>query len=72
MEKKHPRNLRFYGRGVTKTTLKRKVLYEPCLTPNDERMEKMEELEKRMHQRMLEKLEQQAEAMHQEVTNDIV
>ena len=35
-------------------------------------MEKMEELEERMHQRMLEKLEQQKEAIHQEVTNDIL
>lgn len=72
MGKEHPGSLRLYGRGVTKTSLKRKALSEPCSTSNDERMEKMEELEERMHQRMLEILEQQKEAIHQEVTNDIL
>ncbi|KAL3328054.1 hypothetical protein AABB24_035624 [Solanum stoloniferum] len=65
--------LRLYGRGVTKSTLKRKALSEPYLSANDERMEKKKkELEERMHQRMAEKLEQQQVTIHQEVTDDII
>ena len=40
MVKEHPGILRLYGRGVTKSTLKRKVLSKHCLTSNDERMQK--------------------------------
>ena len=72
MGNEHPGILRLYGRGVTKSTLKKTMLFEPCLTSNDERMEKMEELKEEMHQRMEEKLEQQKVTTHQEVTNDIL
>ncbi|KAH0700764.1 hypothetical protein KY290_010262 [Solanum tuberosum] len=40
MGHEHPGCLRLYGRGVTKSTLKRKALSEPYLSANDERMEK--------------------------------
>ncbi|KAL3328003.1 hypothetical protein AABB24_035588 [Solanum stoloniferum] len=42
MGHEHPGSLRLYGRGVNKSTLKRKALSEPYLTANDERMEKNE------------------------------
>jgi len=40
MGHEHPGCLRLYGRGVTKSTLKRKALSEPYLSANDERMKK--------------------------------
>ncbi|KAH0669863.1 hypothetical protein KY289_024356 [Solanum tuberosum] len=73
MGDEHPGSLRLYGRGVTKSTWKRKALSEPYLTANDDRMEFfLEELEEGMHQRMAAKLEQQKVTIHQEVTDDIL
>lgn len=41
MGDEHPGCLRMYGQGVTKSNLKRKVLSEPYLIANDERMKKI-------------------------------
>ncbi|KAH0669637.1 hypothetical protein KY285_023798 [Solanum tuberosum] len=40
MGHEHPGCMRLYGRGVTKSTFKRKALSEPYLSANDERIEK--------------------------------
>ncbi|XP_019226606.1 PREDICTED: uncharacterized protein LOC109208053 [Nicotiana attenuata] len=64
MGPEHPGRLRLYGRGVTKTSLKRKVGDAGPSSSTDEVMQqKLEEMEERMQQRLQEKFNAQKDAM---------
>ncbi|XP_070028076.1 uncharacterized protein [Nicotiana sylvestris] len=69
MGPEHPGRLRLYGRGVTKTSLKRKVGdIGTSLSSTDEMLQqKMVEMEERMQQRMQEKFNAQKDAMELQV-----
>ncbi|XP_075105907.1 uncharacterized protein LOC107785794 isoform X4 [Nicotiana tabacum] len=70
----HPGCLRLYGRGVTKTSLKRKVGdFGPSLSSTDEVMQqKLEEMEERMQQRLQEKFNSQKDTMKLQVAVNII
>nr|XP_009758698.1 PREDICTED: uncharacterized protein LOC104211355 [Nicotiana sylvestris] len=86
MGPKHPGRARLYGRGVSKTVLKKKKKgdFGSFVNVTDERMEqKMEEMEERMQTKLLEKLNGQKEklleelnaqkdAMEQDITMNVV
>ncbi|XP_019223798.1 PREDICTED: uncharacterized protein LOC109205542, partial [Nicotiana attenuata] len=71
MGPEHPGRLRLYGRGVTKTSLKRKV--EDLGPSTDEVMQqKLEEMEERMRQRLQEKFNAEKDAMELQVAVKII
>ncbi|XP_059302824.1 uncharacterized protein LOC132054881 isoform X2 [Lycium ferocissimum] len=69
----HPGRVRLYGRGVTKTLLKRES-GGSGLSSNvtDEMEKKMEEIEERMQQRMQEKFNAQKDTMEQDITMKVI
>ncbi|XP_019237553.1 PREDICTED: uncharacterized protein LOC109217737 [Nicotiana attenuata] len=74
MGPEHLGRLRLYGRGVTKTSLKRKVGdIGTSLSSTDEMLQqKMVEMEERMQQRMQEKFNAQKDAMELQVAVNII
>ncbi|OIS99567.1 hypothetical protein A4A49_11329 [Nicotiana attenuata] len=73
MGPEHPGRLRLYGRGVTKTSLKRKVGDFGTSSSTDEAMEqKLEEMEERMEQRLQEKFNAQKDAIQLQVAVNII
>ncbi|OIT00913.1 hypothetical protein A4A49_18214 [Nicotiana attenuata] len=74
MGPEHPGRLRLYGRGVTKTSLKRIVGdFGPPLSSTDEMMQqKLEETKERMEQRMQEKFNAQKDSMELQVAVNII
>ncbi|XP_019257955.1 PREDICTED: uncharacterized protein LOC109236212 [Nicotiana attenuata] len=74
MGPEHPGRLRLYGRGVTKTSLKRKVgdIGTSSSSTDEMLQQKMVEMEERMQQRMLEKFNAQKDAMELQVAVNII
>ncbi|XP_019230422.1 PREDICTED: uncharacterized protein LOC109211347 [Nicotiana attenuata] len=74
MGPEHPGRLRLYGRGVTKTSLKRKVGdFGPSLSSTNEVMQqKLDEMEERMQQRLQEKFNAQKDAIELQVAVNII
>ncbi|XP_019242624.1 PREDICTED: uncharacterized protein LOC109222760 [Nicotiana attenuata] len=74
MGPEHPGRLRLYGRGVTKTSLKRKVgdIGTSSSSTDEMLQQKMVEMEERMKQRMQEKFNAQKDAMELQVAVNII
>nr|XP_016486513.1 PREDICTED: uncharacterized protein LOC107806794 isoform X1 [Nicotiana tabacum] len=74
MGPEHPGRLRLYGRGVTKTSLKRKVgdIGTSSSSTDEMLQQKMVEMEERMQQRMQEKFNAQKDAMELQVAVNII
>ncbi|XP_019240412.1 PREDICTED: uncharacterized protein LOC109220395 [Nicotiana attenuata] len=74
MGPEHPGRLRLYGRGVTKTSLKRKVrdIGTSLSSTHEMLQQKMVEIEEWMQQRMQEKFNAQKDAMELQVAVNII
>ncbi|XP_019242138.1 PREDICTED: uncharacterized protein LOC109222219, partial [Nicotiana attenuata] len=73
MGPEHPGRIRLYGRGVTKTSLKRKVGdLGPSSSTDEVMQQKLEEMEERMQQRLQEKFNAQKDAMELQVAVKII
>ncbi|XP_019231529.1 PREDICTED: uncharacterized protein LOC109212351 [Nicotiana attenuata] len=73
MGPEHPGRVRLYGRGFTKTVLKRQKGNLGSSLDVDKRMEqRIEKMEERMQQRIHEKLNEQKDAIEQNITMNVI